>query len=170
MTQSPELRHYWHLWPLLFIREGILYKEYHTKDGLSLYTQFMVPYSMRSEVLGSIHNSLLGRHLGQKKTKRKLQQRFYWFQMREDVNIWIEKCDVCARMKHSSQRPRATLGDMRNGAPLDRLSIDLVGPLPETVHGNQHILVLTDHFRKWAEAYPVPSTGPDGSDMCKHSM
>lgn len=76
--------------------------------------------------------------------------------MREDVNIWIEKCDVCARMKHSSQRPRAALGDMRNGAPLDRLSIDLVGPLPETVHGNQHILVLTDHFRKWAEAYPVP--------------
>lgn len=113
---------------------------------------------MRSEVLGSIHNSLLGRHLGQKKTKRKLQQRFYWFQMRGDVNIWIEKCDVCARMKHSSQRPRAALGDMRNGAPLDRLSIDLVGPLPETVHGNQHILVLTDHFRKWAEAYPVPST------------
>lgn len=146
MTQSPELGHYWHLWPSLFIREGILYKEYHAKDDLSLYTQFMVPYSMRSEALRLIHNSLLGGHLGQKKTKRKLQQRFYWFQMREDVNILIEKCDVCSSLKHSSRRPRVALGDMRTGAPLDRISIDLVGPLPETVRGNQHI--LTDHFIK----------------------
>lgn len=59
-------------------------------------------------------------------------------------------------MKHSSRRPRAALGDMRTGAPLDRISIDLVGQLPETVRGNQHILVLTDHFSKWPEAYSVP--------------
>lgn len=116
----------------------------------------MVPDSMKSEVLRLTHNSLLGGHLGQKKTKRKVQQRFYWFEMREDVNIWICKCDVCSRMKHSYRKPRVALGDMRVGAPLDRISIDLVGPLPETPRGNQHILVLTDHFSKWAEAYPVP--------------
>lgn len=81
----------------------------------------MVPDSMKSEVLRLTHNSLLGGHLGQKKTKRKVQQRFYWFEMREDVNIWICKCDVCSRMKHSYRKPRAALGDMRVGAPLDRI-------------------------------------------------
>ena len=45
---------------------------------------------------------------------------------------------------------------MRVGAPLDRILIDLVGPLPETEKGNSHILVLTDHFSKWSEAYDVP--------------
>lgn len=58
--------------------------------------------------------------------------------------------------KWNNRRPRAPLGDMRTGALLDRISIDLVGPFPESVHGNQHILVLTDHFSKWAEAYQVP--------------
>jgi hypothetical protein len=46
---------------------------------------------------------------------------------------------------------------MRVGAPLDRVSIDLIDPLLKTRRGNQHILVLTDHFSKWAEAYPIPN-------------
>lgn len=53
---------------------------------MSEHVQLMAPHSMYSEVLRRTHNSLLGGHLGQKKTKRKIQQRFYWFEMREDVN------------------------------------------------------------------------------------
>lgn len=60
VTQSPELRHFWHIWPLLKIKEGILYKSFHTKDGISEYIQFMVPRSMRPEVLQITHNSLGG--------------------------------------------------------------------------------------------------------------
>jgi hypothetical protein len=156
-TESPELRHYWHLWPSLKMKEGILYNFFLTKDGISEYIQFMVPHSMRSKVLRITHNSRLGGHLGQKKTKKKIKQRFFWFEMKEYVNIWVSKCDVSCRMKQLSRKPRAALGDMRVGAPLDRVSIDLVGPLPETKRGNQHILALTDHFSKWAEAYPIPN-------------
>lgn len=34
-------------------------------------------------------------------------------------------------------------------------SMDLIGPLPTTSQGNKYILVLTDHFSKWVEAYPA---------------
>ncbi len=30
-----------------------------------------------------------------------------------------------------------------------------MGPLPETAHGNKHILVLMVHFTKWCEAFPT---------------
>ena len=30
-----------------------------------------------------------------------------------------------------------------------------MGPLPETARGNRHILVMTDHFSKWCEAFPT---------------
>ena len=30
-----------------------------------------------------------------------------------------------------------------------------MGPLPETVHENHHILVMMDHFSKWCEAFPT---------------
>ena len=33
--------------------------------------------------------------------------------------------------------------------------MDHIGPLPETVHGNQHILVAMDHFSKWCETFPT---------------
>ena len=75
--------------------------------------------------------------------------------MREDINIWVSKCDVCARNKQPNQNPRGSMGDMRTGAPMNRIAADLIGPLPETLRGNKFILVVTDHFSKWAEAFPV---------------
>ena len=35
--------------------------------------------------------------------------------------------------------------------------MDIVGPLPKTKEGNVYLLVMTDHFSKWAEAYPIPN-------------
>ena len=155
VTQRPELRHYWHIWSSMQLINDVLYKKYYKKDGTAHYLQLMVPEIMRSEVLRHTHDNFFGGHLGQKKTRKKTQQRFYWFEMREDVNIWVSKCDVCARNKQPNQNPRGSMGDMRTGAPMDRIAADLIGPLPETPRGNKFILVVTDHFSKWAEAFPV---------------
>jgi hypothetical protein len=48
---------------------------------------------------GKMHNSVLSSHLGKKKTKDKLSQRFFWFEMREDINIWIQQCEICGAIK-----------------------------------------------------------------------
>ena len=33
--------------------------------------------------------------------------------------------------------------------------MDLIGPLPQTLHGYSYIVTLTDYFSKWAEAAPL---------------
>ena len=48
------------------------------------------------------------------------------------------------------------MGNMRVGAPLDRITTDFVGPLPITPRGNRYILVVTDSFTKWVEVFAVP--------------
>ena len=43
------------------------------------------------------------------------------------------------------------------GKLLQRVSMDIHGPLPETKRQNQYILVSGDYFTKWMEAQPMPN-------------
>ena len=42
------------------------------------------------------------------------------------------------------------------GWPLEKVAIDIMGPLVESEAGNKYILVLCDYFTKWTEAYALP--------------
>ncbi len=41
------------------------------------------------------------------------------------------------------------------GFPNEIVGIDIMGPLPETSAGNRYILVIVNHFTKWATACPI---------------
>ena len=40
---------------------------------------------------------------------------------------------------------------------MERIAIDILGPLPETPWKNKFILVVSDYFTKWTESYAVPN-------------
>ena len=103
-----------------------------------------------------MHDSVISGHLGKKKTKEKLSQRYYWYEMREDISIWISQCGICGANKPPHKSSKAPLGSMPVGAPLDRLGTDLLGPLPVTPRGNKYILTITDYFTTWVEIFAVP--------------
>lgn len=44
---------------------------------------------------------------------------------------------------------------------MERVAIDILGPLPKTVDDNRYLLVLTDYFSRWADAYPLPNQGTE---------
>ncbi|CAC5391610.1 unnamed protein product [Mytilus coruscus] len=39
---------------------------------------------------------------------------------------------------------------------MDRVALDVIGPLPKTKRGNRFILVIGDHFTRWMKAFPLP--------------
>lgn len=41
--------------------------------------------------------------------------------------------------------------------PYERVAVDILGPLPETLNKNKYILVIVDYFSKWTEAFPLPN-------------
>ena len=156
-ASSPATRHIMLFWDKLKVQNGILFRQFHKKDGSATYLQMLVPRKLKKEVLQAMHDAPLSGHLGIKKTREKILQRYYWFQLRDDIEGYVRKCDIFMSIKGPGQKPvKAPLGEMPTGAPLDRLSTDILGPLPETQRGNKFIMVVTDHFTRWVEIFALP--------------
>ena len=156
-TKSPTCRHYWIIWDSLEVRDGILYKMFLKRGGTGSHTQLVVPLRLRIQVLHQAHDSLLSGHLGCKKAKQKILQKFYWYALKEDVNLYICKCDTCQADKKPIKVPRASLGSLAAGAPGDCLATDYLGLFLVTPRGNRYILLLTDHYSKYVEIISVPN-------------
>lgn len=143
------MRHYWILWDVLTMKDGILYKCFCKRDGTDQYTQMIVPKEYTSTVMSLEHDSPVGGHLGIRKTKAKVQTHYYWFNMKEDIRLYIQQCDVSAADRKPQKPPRAPLGRLAAGAPWDLLAVDYLGPFLVTPRNNTYVLVLTDHFTKY---------------------
>lgn len=66
-----------------------------------------------------------------------------------------KECEVCpkAKLNRASHKP-----DSRQWQPLDRLSMDLIGPIqPETLGGQRYVLSVIDACTKACKVYLLPS-------------
>ena len=52
--------------------------------------------------------------------------------MTENIKQWCLECDTCARCKPGPGLGKSPLKQSQSSAPLERLGIDIVGPLPIT--------------------------------------
>ncbi|XP_022111409.1 protein NYNRIN-like [Acanthaster planci] len=75
--------------------------------------------------------------------------------MAAEVRSVIRRCVECAKRKSPTKTRKAPLQQRAVGAPMERVALDIVGPLPETAKRNKYILVVGDYLSKWMEAYPL---------------
>ena len=50
---------------------------------------------------------------------------------------------------------RAPLQTIKAGYPMQIVSVDLMGPLPETEDGCKYVMVAVDCFTRWVEVYAI---------------
>ncbi len=147
---------YWSYWNQLCVRDELVHKRWESDNGKVVRWLLVVPQSMRKEILREVHGGQLSGHLGMTKTLAKMKFRYFWSGMSGDVRSFIRSCDLCARRKSPAKKSVAPLQQYRVGVPMERVAIDLLGPLPKTESGNQWILVIGDYCTKWMEAFPLP--------------
>ena len=116
----------------------------------------MLPKSERRKALLDLHSAPTAGHLGINKTLDRVRQRFYWVGMKADVRSFIRECPTCAKFKPPPKRSRAPLQQRKAGSPMERIALDILGPLPTTDNGNKYVLVVADYYTKYVEAYAVP--------------
>ena len=103
------------------------------------------------------HNSLHG-HRGVEATlsllKAKVPVSEHWATMRKDVRTFVKQCPCCQFMQSSKTLIATTAPyNVSVRAPMDRLNIDSIGPLPPDYHGNTYIIVIIDVFSRFVELY-----------------
>ena len=110
--------------------------------------QLVLPGKYRQLALNGSHNDV--GHLGRDKTLNILRDRVYWPMMSADVEEWIKQCDRCIKRK-TPANARAPLVNIVTSQPMELACIDYL-TLEMSKGGYQHILVITDHFTKYAIA------------------
>ena len=116
----------------------------------------IVPQNQKERIMAESHWAVSSGHSESRKLLR-LRGRFYWINMRRDVIEWCRDCTTCAAKKGPRRTPHAPLQIINVGSPMERVAIDITGPLPVSASGNRYILVVMDYFSKWPEAYAIPN-------------
>ena len=135
------------------------------KVGLASFTpvhpRVAVPSTFRTRLLKLFHDSPFGGHFGIKRTIRKIAVNYWWPSLQQDVTDYVSSCEACSREKQRRRSPILPVGSAPQPAyPFHIISIDHVGPL-EKSEDFKFILVIIDHFSRWAIAVPVLDTSAE---------
>ena len=123
----------------------------------TLVSQVVIPASLRHELLTACHDDPTAGHLSTLKTYEKVRMRYFWNGMFKDIEHWCHSCIDCAMKKVPRGKRKAPLLPIPVDGAFDRVAVDALGPFPATNDGNRYILVFSDYYTRWPEAFAVPS-------------
>jgi len=147
-SDLPEVRHLWRQRKRLRIENDILYRSC-LHQGVEV-KQLVLPSLQREEALRMLHDDM--GHFGRDRVLDLLKSRFYWPFMKDYVSAYVSKCENC--LKRKKVEPIAELVPITTSSPMELVSMDFLC-LESSVGGYSNILVLTDHFTRYAMATPT---------------
>uniref|UniRef100_A0A8K9WZZ2 Gypsy retrotransposon integrase-like protein 1 n=1 Tax=Oncorhynchus mykiss TaxID=8022 RepID=A0A8K9WZZ2_ONCMY len=150
---GPAAKAYWSQWKRLYVKDCILLLCFYCTKGTVFYPHMLLPRVFRTDIMKQMHDGPIGSHFGVERTLARLQTRYYWYRMREDVTLWCRTCTSCAAKARPPRKPQAPMGTVR----MERIAIDLNYRMNETERYNCYILGVQDYFTKWVGAYLLPN-------------
>ena len=114
------------------------------------------PSSKRNDIIRENHESLIGGHKGISKTFNRIRQKYHWPHLKRDVENFVNSCRNCQLKKLIRIKPKEPmiLTDTPDSA-FDKISMDIMGPLPKSQSNNQYILTIQDLLTKYSLAIPL---------------
>lgn len=143
----------------LVVKDNLLCRVSTDSKTNKIRTQVIIPDDkvLKRLVLGYHHDDEMSGHFGHHRTLAKVRMNYFWPHIIRDCKLFVSTCPVC--QAHKSKAPSLFGHKLHPSIPEGpncRVSIDLIGPLPETdVNEAVYALVMVDYFTKWAVAVPL---------------
>ena len=150
----------WGLWDQMELTDGVLYRKWHVEGSNTTQKQLVVPQGLRETVLDQLHDSKLsGGHFAFQKTLDRARQRFWWTNMRKDLERKCENCTLCQARSTAGKKRIAPLQTINVGIRFSKVAADIRGPVTRAkTSGAKYILVLTDYLTKYVVCVPLERT------------
>ena len=114
-------------------------------------SQLVLPKKYWDVALKYVHNEM--GHLGRDRSLELLREWYFWTGMHQSVADRIANCGSCIRRKDWNPQ-HAPLVNTVTSQPMELVCIDFL-KLEPSKGGIENVLVVTDHFTKYAQAYPT---------------
>lgn len=114
--------------------------------------QICLPAELRPVVYQELHSNM--GHLGADRVAALAKDRFHWPGMARDITHFVKNVCKCVKDKKPTIHRHAELQPMQSSHPFQMISMDFVH-LERSKGGYEYILVLVDHFTRFAQAYPT---------------
>ncbi|MCG8048682.1 MAG: RNase H-like domain-containing protein, partial [Candidatus Thiodiazotropha endolucinida] len=147
--ESPEVLRYIKEWKKLCLVDSVLYRNTVLDDQQT--RQLVLPSKFKDIVLKHLHDDV--GHQGRDRTLSLVRSRFFWPGLESDVENKVKSCDRCIKRK-TPPRPSAKLVNIVSHQPMELVCMDFLS-LERSKGGHEHILVITDHFTRYAQAFPT---------------
>ncbi|OWM75776.1 hypothetical protein CDL15_Pgr009420 [Punica granatum] len=116
--------------------------------------------NLRREILRECHDSKWAGHSGIHRTLALVEERYYWPQLRDDVETFVKTCLVCQQDKIEQKSPVGLLEPLPiPERPWESVSMDFIVNLPKS-EGCQTLMVVVDRFSKYATFIPAKKDCP----------
>ena len=110
--------------------------------------RIVAPKHLQQEIMEELHNAPTSGHLGRNKTLNRINRRYFWDNMKQDIYNYIDSCTKCQLIKRKPPK-RAHLQHPSTNRPFQLLGIDVAGPLTTTDEGNKYIISAICYFSKY---------------------
>ena len=143
---------------------------YHDPQGPRVY----IPddEEMRRILIAEFHDPVFAGHVGRDRTLERLSCRFYWPGMRHNVEEFVSTCEVCQRVKPSTQKPYGLSQPL--GTPSGRwheVTMNFIEALPPSGPKQYTaIVVFVDRFTKMMHCAPMHRKGQTAKDVAQLFM
>ena len=102
-------------------------------------------------------------HCERDSTIQKISNKFFWHNIKGDVEEFIKKCDQC-RHQGKIKKVSSELHSIPiKTEVMQQIGIDICS-LPE-VDGFKHLVVYIDYFSAWSDAKPIKDKSAEGRDQ-----
>ena len=122
------------------------------------YSQLVLPQKFYNIVFKDLHEKM--GNLGAPRVAQLARERFYWPNMEDDTTHFVTKVWPCLKQRRPNLSTKTPQHSVTTSYPFELVSIELVSISVnlEVGYGSyEYILVVIDHFTRFAQAYATKS-------------